>query len=48
MPLDSEQRKQLALLLKEKNELTVTSIAHLLGVTRQAVYLYFKPDSEHG
>jgi hypothetical protein len=46
-PLDSDQRKQLALLLKEKNELTVTSIAHLLGVTRQAVYLYFRADTGH-
>ncbi len=48
-PLEPDQKKQLALALKDKGELTVTNIARLLNVTRQSVYLYLKPESDaHG
>lgn len=41
-PLEPEQKRQLALGLKEK--VSAANIARLLGVTRQAVYQYFKQD----
>jgi len=44
--LSTEQKKQLALILKDSGELTVTNIARLLNVTRQAVYLYLKSEGE--
>ncbi|MDI1266281.1 MAG: AAA family ATPase [bacterium] len=49
-PLEPDQKRQLAIALKEKGELTVTNIARLLNVTRQSVYLYLKPegDTSHG
>ena len=49
-PLEPDQKRQLAIALKEKGELTVTNIARLLSVTRQSVYLYLKPegDTSHG
>jgi MoxR-like ATPase len=40
--LDADQKKQLALTLKEKFGLGGADIARLLGVTRQAVYGYLK------
>jgi hypothetical protein len=43
-PLTSDQKKRLALTLKDNGELTVTNIARLLNVTRQSVYLYLKPE----
>jgi SpoVK/Ycf46/Vps4 family AAA+-type ATPase len=49
-PLEPDQKRQLAIALKEKGELTVTNIARLLNVTRQSVYLYLKleSDTSHG
>lgn len=49
-PLEPDQKRQLAIALKDKGELTVTNIARLLNVTRQSVYLYLKPEGEtsHG
>jgi len=49
-PLAPDQKRQLAIALKDKGELTVTNIARLLNVTRQSVYLYLKPegDTSHG
>lgn len=49
-PLGPDQKRQLAIALKDKGELTVTNIARLLNVTRQSVYLYLKPEGEtsHG
>jgi ATPase family associated with various cellular activities (AAA) len=49
-PLEPDQKRQLAIALKDKGELTVTNIARLLNVTRQSVYLYLKPegDTSHG
>lgn len=49
-PLEPNQKRQLAIALKDKGELTVTNIARLLNVTRQSVYLYLKPegDTSHG
>lgn len=44
--LDSEQKKQLAIRLKEKGGVTGADIARLLDVTRQAVYLYLKQDGD--
>ena len=41
-PLEPEQKKQLALGLKEK--VSAANIARLLGVTRQAIYQYFKQE----
>jgi SpoVK/Ycf46/Vps4 family AAA+-type ATPase len=43
-PLDSDQKKQLAISLKTHNEISGADIARLLDVTRQAVYLYLKPE----
>lgn len=49
-PLDPEQKRQLAIALKDKGELTVVNIARLLNVTRQSVYLYLRPEggASHG
>jgi hypothetical protein len=49
-PLSSDQKKQLAIALKAQNEISGADIARLLDVTRQAVYLYLKPEegSAHG
>lgn len=49
-PLEPDQKRQLAIALKDKGELTVTNIARLLNVTRQSVYLYLKleGDTSHG
>ena len=49
-PLEPDQKRRLAIALKDKGELTVTNIARLLNVTRQSVYLYIKPegDTSHG
>lgn len=44
--LTPDQKKQLALTLKDSGELTVTNIARLLNVTRQAVYLYLKSEGD--
>jgi predicted transcriptional regulator len=41
-PLEPDQKKQLALGLKDK--VSAANIARLLGVTRQAVYQYFKQE----
>ena len=49
MPLDPDQKRQLAISLKERFHLSGADIARLIGVTRQAVYLYLKQDGEgHG
>lgn len=45
-PLDSDQKRQLAVSLKEKSNITGADIGRLLDVTRQAVYLYLKPSGE--
>jgi SpoVK/Ycf46/Vps4 family AAA+-type ATPase len=45
-PLDSDQKRQLAITLKEKGSITGADIARLLDVTRQAVYLYLKQDGD--
>lgn len=45
-PLEPDQKRQLAIALKDKGELTVTNIARLLNVTRQSVYLYLKPEGD--
>jgi hypothetical protein len=44
--LESDQKRQLANALKEQFNLSGADIARLLGVTRQAVYLYLKPGAE--
>jgi predicted HTH domain antitoxin len=44
--LEPDQKRQLAVSLKERGELTVANIARLLNVTRQAVYLYLKQVGE--
>ncbi len=43
-PLDSDQKRQLAIALKTQNGISGADIARLLDVTRQAVYLYLKPE----
>ncbi len=43
-PLDPDQKKQLAIRLKEQGNITGADIARLLDVTRQAVYLYLKQE----
>lgn len=45
-PLDADQRRQLAIMLKQQGNVSGADIARLLGVTRQAVYLYLKQDGE--
>jgi SpoVK/Ycf46/Vps4 family AAA+-type ATPase len=45
--LTAEQKKQLAIALKEKCSISGADIARIIGVTRQAVYLYLKQD-DHG
>lgn len=45
-PLDPDQKRQLAVSLKERCNLSGADIARLIGVTRQAVYLYLKPEGE--
>lgn len=47
-PLDSDQKRQLAISLKERGGITGADIARLLDVTRQAVYLYLKRDEDGG
>ena len=49
-PLDTEQKRRIALELKELNDISGADIGRLLGVTRQAVYFYLKQDVEmpHG
>lgn len=42
-PLDSDQKRQLAIALKAQGDISGADIARLLDVTRQAVYLYLKP-----
>lgn len=42
-PLDSDQKRQLAIALKAQGNISGADIARLLDVTRQAVYLYLKP-----
>jgi SpoVK/Ycf46/Vps4 family AAA+-type ATPase len=42
-PLDSDQKRQLAIALKAQGGISGADIARLLDVTRQAVYLYLKP-----
>jgi hypothetical protein len=42
--LDSDQKRQLAILLKAESDVSGADIARLLDVTRQAVYLYLKPE----
>ena len=42
-PLDTDQKRQLAIALKGQGEISGADIARLLNVTRQAVYLYLKP-----
>ena len=44
--LSPDQKKQLAITLKDSGELTVTNIARMLNVTRQAVYLYLKSEGD--
>ena len=44
--LDPDQKKQLAITLKEKGNVSVVDIGRLLNVTRQSVYLYLKQDGE--
>lgn len=41
-PLESEQKRQVAVALKETYNLSGADIARLLGVTRQAIYSYLK------
>lgn len=45
-PLDPDQKKQLAVSLKERCNLSGADIARIIGVTRQAVYLYLKPEGD--
>jgi SpoVK/Ycf46/Vps4 family AAA+-type ATPase len=45
-PLDPDQKRELAIALKERGNVSGADIARLLGVTRQAVYLYLKQDGE--
>jgi hypothetical protein len=47
-PLISEQKRQLAITLKDRGGVTGANIARLLDVTRQAVYLYLKQDGDGG
>jgi SpoVK/Ycf46/Vps4 family AAA+-type ATPase len=42
--LDPDQKKQLAITLKNQGNITGADIARLLDVTRQAVYLYLKQE----
>jgi SpoVK/Ycf46/Vps4 family AAA+-type ATPase len=43
-PLNSEQKRQLAIALKDKDETTISNIARLIHVTRQSIYQYLKQD----
>jgi MoxR-like ATPase len=45
-PLSPEQKKNLATALRDKYRLNGADIARLLNITRQAVYAYFKNESE--
>jgi SpoVK/Ycf46/Vps4 family AAA+-type ATPase len=45
-PLDADQKRQLAIALKDKGTVSVIDIGRLVGVTRQSVYLYLKQDGE--
>jgi SpoVK/Ycf46/Vps4 family AAA+-type ATPase len=47
-PLDSDQKRQLAIALKAQGNVSGADIARLLDVTRQAVYLYLKPEEGSG
>jgi hypothetical protein len=47
-PLGSEQKRQLAVALKDKGGTSVTNIARLIHVTRQHVYQYLKQDEGAG
>ncbi len=42
-PLESDQKRQLAIALKGQGGISGADIARLLDVTRQAIYLYLKP-----
>jgi hypothetical protein len=44
--LEADQKRQLAVALKDQCNLSGADIARLLGVTRQAVYLYLKQSEE--
>jgi SpoVK/Ycf46/Vps4 family AAA+-type ATPase len=44
--LEPEQKRHLAVALKDKGDVTVANIARLINVSRQAVYLYLKRDGE--
>lgn len=43
-PLSSDQKRQLAITLKDKDETNVSNIARLVQVTRQSIYQYLKQD----
>lgn len=43
-PLTSDQKRQLAITLKDKHDTTVANIARLVHVTRQSIYQYLKQD----
>jgi SpoVK/Ycf46/Vps4 family AAA+-type ATPase len=45
-PLEPDQKRHLAIALKEHSNLRGADIARILHVTRQAVYLYLKSDGE--
>jgi SpoVK/Ycf46/Vps4 family AAA+-type ATPase len=47
-PLDSDQKRQLAISLKTQGKLSGADIARLLDVTRQAIYFYLKPEEGSG
>jgi hypothetical protein len=47
-PLDSDQKRQLAVALKAQGDISGADIARLLDVTRQAVYFYLKPGEGSG
>jgi SpoVK/Ycf46/Vps4 family AAA+-type ATPase len=43
-PLNGDQKRQLAIALKDKGDTTVANIARLVHVTRQSIYQYLKQD----
>jgi predicted transcriptional regulator len=40
--LDAEQKRQVAIALKEKHGIAGADTARILGVSRQAIYAYLK------
>lgn len=47
-PLDSDQKRQLAISLKSQGEISGADIARLLDVTRQAIYFYLRSGEGSG